>query len=235
MDSAWNRYRGRKIPASLTLAPVFDRHFGPGDRILDLGCGFGRTCLELYAKGITGYFGLDLNPSGLKEARRWMAEEFPKGPRPNLQAGEGGRLPFADGSFDGVVMQAFLTALDRAEDRRRVAAETARVLRPGGRVYVADFGRNSGDPVYEERYREGRALGLEDGSFPVKDPESGEFLFMARHYRDRELKELWEEAGFGLAHHSSPPFVTFRGSHVRGQLLVGIKKGGSRRPAGGSP
>ena len=93
MDSAWNRYRGRKIPASLTLWPVFDEHFKPGDRILDLGCGYGRTCRELYARGITGYYGLDLNPSGLKEARRWLAEEFPDQPRPISRPGTEGGCP----------------------------------------------------------------------------------------------------------------------------------------------
>ena len=90
---------------------------------------------------------------------------------------------------------------------------------------MADFGRNTDNPVYRERYREGRGLGLEDGAFPVKDPDSGELLFIARHYTDLELEELLEEAGFTLAHHTSPPFVTFRGSRVKGQLLVGVRRG----------
>ncbi len=227
MESAWLRYKGRKIPASLRLRPVFQGFFGPGDRVLDLGCGYGRTCRELYQKGMERYFGLDLNLSGLKEARQWMAREFPEKPRPHFQAGDGGRLPFADCSFDGLIMQAFLTTLVREEERRRVASEAARVLVPGGRVYVADYGQNTDNPLYRRRYREGLALGLESGAFQVKDPDSGEVLFLARHYEDQELKDLFQEAGFSIAHHSTRPFVTFRGNRVKGQLLVGLKNGAS--------
>jgi SAM-dependent methyltransferase len=227
-ESAWKRFKGRDVPASLRLWPVFDDFFGPKDRLLDLGCGYGRSCAELRQKGFLDYFGLDLNLSGLKEARRWMAEEFPERPRPSFQAGDGANLPFGDGSFDGLIMQAFLTTLDKEARRRAVAAESARVLVPGGRLYLADYGRNLDNPVYLERYEEGRRMGLEPGAFPARDKDTGEILFIARHYTRAELVGLFSEAGFSIAHHSTQTFVTWTGNRVLGHLLIGLREGPSR-------
>ena len=219
------KIRGAENPASLKLWPVFDRYFGPEDRILDLGCGYGRSCRELYQKGFRDYYGLDLNLSGLKEARKWMSETFPDDPRPSFQAGEAERLPFEKGSFTGLIMQAFLTTIDRAAPRRAVAAEAARVLAPGGRLYLADYGRNTDNPVYLKRYEEGRRMGLEPGAFPARDPETGEVLFIARHYTGEELEKLFKKAGFSIEHHSTQPFVTWTGNRVKGRLLIGVKTG----------
>ena len=223
MNSAWQKYKGREIPASLHLRPVFDDYLRPGDRILDLGCGYGRSCKELLSKGFEDIFGLDLNLSGLREAQDWLSGIFPKGPRPNFQAGEGNRLPYKNGSFDGLIMQAFLTTLDREAQRKAVAAEAARVLTPGGHLYLADYGRNTDNPLYLKRYEEGRRLGLEEGAFPARDPVTGETLFIARHYTHKELEELLGSAGFSIAHHSTPTFVTWTGNRVRGHLLIGVR------------
>jgi SAM-dependent methyltransferase len=53
----------------------------------------------------------------------------------SLLRGDARRLPFADGSFD-LVSACYLLHLLGPDDRIRVLAEVARVLRPGGRVVV---------------------------------------------------------------------------------------------------
>lgn len=54
--------------------------------------------------------------------------------------GDAGRLPHADGAFHRVVSSVVFHHLE-PETKRRAAAEAFRVLRPGGELHVADFGR----------------------------------------------------------------------------------------------
>jgi SAM-dependent methyltransferase len=101
-----------------------------GERVLDVACGTGNTALMARARG-ADVTGLDLTPELLAVAARREAEEGMSGIR--WQAGDAEQLPFDDASFDVVVSSCGLMF---APDQRRVAAEVARVTRPGGRVAI---------------------------------------------------------------------------------------------------
>lgn len=108
----------------------------PGQVCVDLGCGRGRDLVSLARKvGPTGQaIGLDAS-SRMVEAARARAEEeglaqVTVRPCP-LEA-----LDLPDASVDWIVSNC---ALNHALDKRRVWAEIARVLRPGGRFVVSDI------------------------------------------------------------------------------------------------
>lgn len=98
------------------------------DTALDLGCGEGRFCRMLRAKGIA-VVGIDPVERLLEEARR-------QDPGGDYRAGRAEALELADGAFDLVVSYLSLidiAALDDALD------EAVRVLRPGGRFLIANL------------------------------------------------------------------------------------------------
>lgn len=114
-----------------------------GDRVLDLGCGTGTLAIEAkQAQPDAEIVGLDGDSNVLERARR-KAETA--GVEIDFDQGLSTELPYADRSFDAVLSTLFFHHLTGAA-KARTAAEIARVLRPGGQLHVADWGRPA-DPL----------------------------------------------------------------------------------------
>ena len=99
--------------------------------LLDVGCGTGHA-IDLLPDDVT-YIGIDPLPAG---ASPWgsIPQRMPRPERPpNLVQGVGELLPFADDSFDAVLV---MGTLDHCRDPREMLEHVARVLRPGGTLGV---------------------------------------------------------------------------------------------------
>jgi ubiquinone/menaquinone biosynthesis C-methylase UbiE len=107
----------------------------PGDRVLDLGCGPGYLTALAAAAASPGGSAVGVDPSVpmVEQARRLRG-----GGSCSFEVGRAEALTAADGSFDVVVSS--LAVHHIPEPARATAfAEAFRVLRPGGRVLLADF------------------------------------------------------------------------------------------------
>ncbi len=121
------------------------------ETLLDLGCGRGAVLLAAAALLPAGHaIGADLwraDQSGNSPATtRRNAEREGVADRVAVVSADMVRLPFADGSADVVVSNLAIHNIAAAEDRRVAVDEAVRVLRPGGRLVLADL-RFTGDHV----------------------------------------------------------------------------------------
>ncbi|CAL9440171.1 2-methoxy-6-polyprenyl-1,4-benzoquinol methylase, mitochondrial [Actinosynnema sp. ALI-1.44] len=115
------------------------RHAGlrPGEAVLDVGCGGGiDTVLAAREVGAHGHVtGLDMLAEMCGRARAAVAEAG-VGDRCSFTVGRMEAMPLPDASVDVVISNGVLNLSPR---KSRVLAEIFRVLRPGGRLCVADL------------------------------------------------------------------------------------------------
>jgi ubiquinone/menaquinone biosynthesis C-methylase UbiE len=101
---------------------------------LDLACGTGRFLTQfLAARPRTPAVGLDLSPNYIETARAALRPW----PQAEAMVGQAERTPFADGAFESLSCIYLFHELP-PRVRRDVAAEIARLVRPGGVVMLAD-------------------------------------------------------------------------------------------------
>ena len=112
-----------------------------GERVLDVGCGTGTLALGVLERAPGARVsGLDADPEILVRAR---AKAERAGAELSFDEGLSTSLPYEDESFDVVLSTLFFHHL-ADEAKRQTVVEVRRVLRPGGRVALADFGRPQG-------------------------------------------------------------------------------------------
>jgi ubiquinone/menaquinone biosynthesis C-methylase UbiE len=139
----------------------------PGQRILDVGCGTGTlTILVKERVPEADVVGLDADPEILERARVKARET---GVEVRFDRGLASELPYEDDSFDLVLSTLFFHHLTGA-DKRRTAAEITRVLKPGGKLHVADMG-GPADPLMKVLFFS--TVRLIDGLEQTRDNAAG--------------------------------------------------------------
>ena len=178
-----------------------------GADVLDCGCGMGFYLMAMQRLRAVRLTGLDMDPDRLRYAHE-------VGVRATLVQGDGEALPFADGSFDRVLMS---EVLEHVPDDGAALREAHRVLRPGGILAISvPHARYPfwWDPI--------NATWTALGGAPIRSgPVVGIWTNHERLYEPAALASVVREAGFHVesleeATHFSVPFEHF--------LVYGIGK-----------
>ena len=141
------RQKGRLYGGSPRQLPAFPA----GTRVLELGCGDGKSLSAMIAHGwdVTA---IDFSSRAIQLAR----EVAGKGTGAALAVADAGTLPFPARVFDAVVAIHILGHSDE-EGRTRIAQEIFRVIRPGGWLWFACFS--------QQDFRYGNGMETEPGTY----------------------------------------------------------------------
>jgi demethylmenaquinone methyltransferase/2-methoxy-6-polyprenyl-1,4-benzoquinol methylase len=184
----------------------------PGQRVLDVATGTGLVASELARRG-ADVVGLDQSEQMLAQARERL------GDRVTFVHGEAERLPFADAEFDALTFTYLLRYVD---DRAATMRELARVVRPGGRIGMVEFGV-PGTPPLRALWRVHTRVGLPLIGRLVAPAwfEVGRFLgpsIERLHALEPDLPALWRAAGIDDVHERRPSFGA-------GVVMWGVRSG----------
>ncbi len=167
----------------------------PGQRILDVASGTGMVAFALAARAPgCEVVGLDQSEAMLGVARQ-RAPERGRG-RVSFVQGEAEHLPFSDDEFDAL---SFTYLLRYVDDPAATMRELARVVKPGGRIGMLEFGVPHSTPL-RALWRVHTRVGLPLLGRLVSKAwyEVGRFLgpnIEQFHTAQPDLPRLWNAAG----------------------------------------
>jgi ubiquinone/menaquinone biosynthesis C-methylase UbiE len=168
----------------------------PGEQVLDVGCGTGTLALEVARRAGRAGRVTGIDPSTEQIARARSKAAMHNVPI-DFQIGVIEHLPFPDQTFD-VVLSTLMMHHLQAPLKRQGLAEIARVLKPRGRLIIADF-----KPKQE---RQGQAAWFHAGGSSMQDLAT---MVSDAGFEQLETEEMQPQrfsafpgAGFIMAHKS---------------------------------
>ena len=191
----WDRVAEQKTFTHPLDEAWLNRFVDKQARVLDFGCGYGRSLGELVALGYQNTLGVDASPRMIERARR----DFP-----GMSFSLIDDFPFsrAAESFDAILLFAVLTCIAGDREQVELITRLRGLLRPGGVLYVSDMPLQS-DPRNLARYDTGeRRLGVH-GVFETDDGA------IVRHHDPRWFAALFE--GFERVADRSVRITTMNG------------------------
>ena len=168
----------------------------PRERVLDVATGTGMVAVALARRSACEVVALDQSEAMLAGARERVRRDPRLAAQISFLQGEAERLPFADAEFDALTFTYLLRYVD---DRAATMRELGRVVKPGGRIGMVEFGVPQAGPL-RALWRVHTRVGLPLLGRLVSPAwlEVGRFLgpsIEELHELEPNLVGLWEAAG----------------------------------------
>ena len=173
-----DHYHARGFPATVELADRLT--VGPDDHILDIGCGLGGPARYFATRFGCKVSGIDITPPFVDAARKLTALLHLES-QVEIAQGDGQRLPYADGIFDGALTQHVTM---NVVDRPGFFREAHRVLKPGAFFALTEHGLGpNANPLYPAPWS------LDGSGSFLTTPSETLALLEAAGFREVEVEE----------------------------------------------
>jgi ubiquinone/menaquinone biosynthesis C-methylase UbiE len=130
-------------PTDIVKKAISEQLIKPGDKLLDIGCGFGRNAIGSAKEGAI-VTAININNQELVDAK---AKARALGISVDFQQADATNLPFAEASFDCALDLGCSHMIPTQEMQEKAAKEAARVIKHGGTLIY--FGFSKEHPSYQ--------------------------------------------------------------------------------------
>lgn len=198
---------------------ICDKYINKNDKILDLGCGAGRTTINLFKRGYKNIIGLDLSDELIKCGKDYCTKN---NLNVDLVIGDAMNLKYEDNNFESVIFSYNgMMCIPGHKNRVKVLEEVYRVLKPNG-IYIFtahnrdDSGRHNEEWAAEkllwEQGKQNSRLEMFGDKYPVDI--TGETIFL--HFSNiEELQTLVESVGFEVLEHTKSTNIAHENEKTR--------------------
>lgn len=204
-EKYWNKVASEKEFTTPFKLDLFKNYVDNKAKILDYGCGYGRTLNFLGKNGFRDLYGVDLSENMIKRAKE-------ENPSMKFKVVKQNKLKLEDDSFDAVLLLAVLTCVISNEEQDIMMNEIKRVLKPNGIIYINDFLLND-DERNIKRYNK-----FDDkyNCYGIFELDEGAIL---RHYDEKRIEELIKD--FDTIEYEKVVYTTKNGNNSNGFNYLG--------------
>jgi ubiquinone/menaquinone biosynthesis C-methylase UbiE len=207
-EKYWDKVAEEKEFPTPFQIEEFEKYVSNEMKILDVGCGYGRTLNELYNHGFKNLTGIDYSQGMINRGLRLY-------PYLNLIKNDGERIPFLDNEFDAVILLAVLTSSYKDEEQQNIISEISRVLNDDGVLYINDYFINQDErnlkryQKYKDKYGIYGVFKLSEGA-------------VFRHHTEKHILKLTKD--FQELVFEKTVYDTMNGHESNGFYYIGKKK-----------
>ncbi len=205
----WEKIEANKTPSSVKIDNDFWKYFKPKDKILDVGCGWGRAIYECLNRDLY-VVGVDINENEIKELKK-----------KNLRGAE---IKYGDilkmklkKEFKGVLMLGLLSVLSESE-RGKCLKRVRSFLIKGGYIHISEFEMNN---KFKKRYDSDFKITKEYGTLSVKD--NGTEIFRSHNFTKKEIFDLIKNGEFKIIKFKRAKFTSYHGHKRPGMMIIAQK------------
>lgn len=205
--SYWNSVADTKKFTTPFNIEEFSKYVPIKAKILDVGCGYGRTLNELYRNDYKNLIGIDFSEKLIARGKNLY-------PSLTLHIQHTEDIDLPDNSVDAVILFAVLTCIIDDNAQKHLLSEIKRVLKPNGIIYINDFLLNSDERNlnrYEKYLKKYKTYGV------FELPEGA----ILRHHSLDYIKEL--VVGFKKLEFKETTYTTMNGHKSNGFFFIGQK------------
>ncbi len=203
----WDSVSEKKEFTTPFQSDAFSKYVSKEARVVDIGCGYGRTLNELAVLGYKNLIGFDFSKGMIERGKR----EFPS---LDLRLKTNDTIELPDESMDAVILFAVLTCIANDTDQEKLISEIYRILRSDGVLYVNDFILNT-DERNLNRYKQYEVKYGCYGAFEL--PEGA----VVRHHSEEHIRELLKD--YSQKEYERLTFTTMNGNKSNGFYFIGTK------------
>ncbi len=225
LDVTIAEYEGyaREIGLWKSERVMLDKFVDKSAKILDLGCGTGRTTIALVENGWSNIIGVDLSERMIESASKISKE---RGLNIAFEAGDATDLRFAENEFDAVLFSFNgLMTIPQRKNRLNAMVEIHRVLKTGGIFIFTTHDRDLSPEPFKQQWIDEKIRwenGTQDKRLhdfgDIISEKNGRAIFVHIAAPD-DIKKMFEETGFELVETKMRSEISEENEAVKGYSM----------------